>query len=66
MASEEKDNITNNIGCAGRVKKGLTNFGVWIGRRFIERIINNIAVAAWDSVVKCLDGDGEDNCYEEE
>ena len=64
-ASEDQENNTNNTGCVGRAKKGLTNVVVWIGRRFFERIINNIADAAWDSIANCFDG--EDNyCDEDE
>ena len=69
--SEDEDNNSNNIGCAGRVRKGLTNAGGWICRQFLERIINNIADTAWDSIVQCFEditeNDGDNNdCDQDE
>ena len=69
-ASEDKANNPKKIGRAGRVRKGLANVGEWIARKFLERIINNIADATWDSVIKCCDAmtelDGDDNENDED
>ena len=68
--SEDEDNNSNNIGCAGRVRKVLANAGGWICRQFLERIINNIADAAWDSIVQCFEDmtelDGDNDCDQDE
>ena len=69
--SEDEDNNANNVGCAGRFRKGLTNVGGWICRQFLEAIINNIADAAWDAIVQCFDDmtelHGDDNdCDQDE
>ena len=69
--SEDEHNNAKTVGCAGRVRKGLTNIGGWVCGQFLEGIINNIADAAWDSIVQCFDDitglNGDDNdCDQDE
>ena len=52
-SGDENNNKNNNnkMGCGERARKGLTNAGGWICRQFFKRIINNIADAAWNSLM---------------